>query len=126
MTRKLEHGAVWLAALNPEGGTETAKTPVLLLQHQALLDAGHPTTLVVPLTSQLIAGAAPLRLRVPARGRLARDFDLRIDQLRAVDSRCLVEGPLALLDSGELSQVYAAILEILGILLVPDAASSEA
>lgn len=122
MTRKLEHGAFWLADLNPGRGTEPARTtPVLLIQHQALLDAGHPTTLVVPLAARLIENAAPLRLRVKARGRLERDFDLLIDQLRAVDNQCLVEGPLALLDAGEMSQVYAAVLEILGIQLVPEA-----
>ena len=50
MTRKLEHGAVWLADLNPRRGTEPGKTrPVLIIQNQALLDAGHPATLVIPL-----------------------------------------------------------------------------
>ena len=122
MARKLEHGAVWLADLNPGSGSEPARvTPVLLIQHQALLDAGHPTTLVVPLTARLIENAAPLRLRIKGRDRLERDFDLLIDQLRVMDNQYLVEGPLALLAAGEMSQVYAAVLEILGIQLVPEA-----
>ncbi|MHB8771415.1 MAG: type II toxin-antitoxin system PemK/MazF family toxin [Syntrophales bacterium] len=127
MTRKREHGAVWLTELNPRRGTEPARTtPVLLIQHQALLDAGHPTTLVVPLTTRLIENAAPLRLRVRARERLENDCDLLIDQVRAIDSRHLLEGPLAHLDAGEMAQVYAAILEIMGIQLAPDAGSPKA
>ena len=49
MIQKLEHGAVWLADLNPRRGTEPGKTrPVLIIQSQALLDAGHPSTLINP------------------------------------------------------------------------------
>ena len=44
MTRAIKHGTIWLANLNPQKGTEPGKTrPVLILQDQALLDAGHPS-----------------------------------------------------------------------------------
>ena len=116
MTRKLEHGAVWLADLNPQRGTEPGKTrPVLIIQNQALLDAGHPSTLVIPLTTILIENAAPLRLRLSARDRLDRDSDLLIDQIRAIDNQRLVTGPLTLLGAEEVSQIYHAILEVMGI-----------
>src|SRR5579875_3224652 len=63
-----ERGEVWLANLNPRRGTEPGKTlPVLIVQAQALLDAGHPSTLIIPLTTNLIDDAEPLRIRVPAR-----------------------------------------------------------
>src|SRR5438445_6166716 len=89
-------GDVWLANLNPMRGTEPGKTrPVLIVQAQALLDAGHPSTLIIPLTTNLVAGAEPLRVRLPASGRLRRSSDLLIDQLRAMDNRRLVQGPLA-------------------------------
>jgi len=120
MTRKLEHGAVWLADLNPRRGTEPGKTrPVLIIQNQGLLDAGHPSTLVIPLTTRLIEDAAPLRLRVSARDRLDRDSDLLIDQIRAIDNQRLVTGPLTLLSEEELSRIYLAILEVMGIELNP-------
>jgi len=46
----LRRGEVWLADLNPPHGTEPGKTrPVLIVQSQALLDAGHPSTYVIPL-----------------------------------------------------------------------------
>jgi mRNA interferase MazF len=116
MTRKLEHGAVWLADLNPQRGTEPGKTrPVLIIQNQALLDAGHPSTLVIPLTTRLIEDAAPLRLRLSARDRLDRDSDLLIDQVRAIDNQRLVTGPLTLLGAEEMSRIYSAILEVMGI-----------
>ena len=74
-------GEVRLANLAPRRGTEPGKTrPVLLVQAQGLLDAGHPSTLVVPLTTNVIDDAEPLRLRVPASQRLRRPSDLLIDQ----------------------------------------------
>ena len=125
MTRKLEHGAVWLADLNPQRGTEPGKTrPVLIIQNQALLDAGHPSTLVIPLTTRLIEDAAPLRLRLSARDRLDRDSDLLIDQIRAIDNQRLVTGPLTLLGAEEMSRIYPAIMEVLGIELNPRVAFS--
>jgi len=116
MTRKIEHGAVWMADLNPRQGTEPGKTrPVLIIQNQALLDAGHPSTLVIPLTTRLIEDAAPLRLRLNARDRLEQDSDLMIDQIRAIDNQRLVTGPLTLLGTEEMSRIYSALLEVMGI-----------
>jgi mRNA interferase MazF len=107
-------GEVWLASLDPSHGTEPGKTrPVLIVQAQALLDAGHPSTLVVPLTTTLVAGAEPLRARVPAAGRLRRASDLLIDQLRAIDNRRLVQGPLTRLSSPLMREVGSAIREVL-------------
>ncbi len=67
-----ERGEVWLANLNPRRGTEPGKTrPVLIVQAQALIDAGHPSTLIAPLSTNLIDDAEPLRIRVKARFRPA-------------------------------------------------------
>lgn len=90
-----ERGEVWLADLDPRRGTEPGKTrPVLIVQSQALLDAGHPSTLIIPLTTNLVEDAEPLRIRVPASGRLRQASNLLIDQLRAIDNRRLIQGPL--------------------------------
>ena len=94
-----KRGDIWLANLNPRRGTEPGKSrPVLIVQAQALIHAGHPSTLIIPLTTNLIDAAAPLRIRVPAQSRLRRDSDLLVDQLGAIDNLRLVEGPLARLD----------------------------
>jgi len=73
-------GEVWLANFNPGRGSEPGKVrPVLILQNQALLDSGHPSTLILPLTTNLIEDAEPLRVRIPAHGGLSKDSDLLVD-----------------------------------------------
>lgn len=110
------HGEIWLANLNPGRGTEPGKIrPVLILQNQALLDADHPSTLVIPLTTKLISDAEPLRLRVVAQGRLDKDSDLLVDQLCAIDNKRLIEGPLLRLDDEVMGRVYQAVGEVLGM-----------
>lgn len=112
----LNRGEVWLANLNPSRGTEPGKLrPVLIVQSQALLDAGHPSTLVLPMTTHLIDDAEPLRLRVPAHARLERDSDLLVDQMRAIDNRRLVTGPLAHCGGEFMQRVDEAICEVLDI-----------
>ncbi len=116
MTPHLKHGTIWLANLNPQKGTEPGKTrPVLILQDQALLDAGHPSTIIIPLTTHLIEDAEPLRIRVKAREKLTRDSDLLIDQIRAIDNRRITSGPIANLESELMKRVYQAVLEVIGI-----------
>lgn len=116
MTRKFERGSIWLADLNPPRGTEPGKTrPVLIFQHQALLDAEHPSTVVIPLTTNLITGAQPLRIRVTAREMLKKDSDLLIDQLRAIDNRRLSAGPLARIAEDEMKAVDEAVTFTLGL-----------
>ena len=110
------HGEIWLANLNPGRGTEPGKIrPVLLLQNQALLDAEHPSTLVIPLTTNLVDDTEPLRLRVIAQRSLDKDSDLLVDQLRAIDNKRLIEGPLLRLDDEAMRQVYQAVGEVLGM-----------
>jgi mRNA interferase MazF len=111
-----DRGEIWLADLDPRRGTEPGKTrPVLIVQSQALLEAGHPSTLVVPLATTLVEGAEPLRVRVPATGRLRRESDLLIDQLRAIDNRRLVQGPLARLPVSLMDRVGRAVQEVLDL-----------
>lgn len=112
----LRRGEIWLANLNPGRGTEPGKVrPVLIVQCQDLLDAGHPSTLIVPLTTRLIDDAEPLRLRVQAQGRLPQDSDLLIDQLRAIDNRRLIDGPLLRCDDPFVRRVDTALREVLDL-----------
>jgi mRNA interferase MazF len=110
------HGEIWLADLNPPRGAEPGKTrPVLIIQSQALLDADHPSTYAIPLTTKLVDDAEPLRIRVSAAGRLPRDSDLLMDQLRAIDNRRLVSGPLVRLPASAMKRVGRALLELIGM-----------
>jgi mRNA interferase MazF len=108
-------GEIWLANLNPGRGTEPGKIPVLVVQSQPLLEAEHPSTLIVPLTTNVVQDAEPLRIRVPASGRLRRESDLLIDQLRAIDNRRLLKGPLTRLPQTLMAQVGDAIREVLDL-----------
>lgn len=111
-----KQGEIWLANLNPGRGSEPGKIrPVLILQNQALLDAGHPSTLILPLTTNLIDDAEPLRLRIAAQGTLNKDSDLLVDQLRAIDNKRLLDGPLLCLDESTLTLVFQAVAEVLGL-----------
>lgn len=116
MTQRLKKGEIWLANLNPTKGTESGKTrPVLIVQDQALLDIQHPSILIVPLTTNLIEDAYPLRVRVLAQNHLKKTSDLLVDQIRAIDNKRLVKGPLAILTTQQLHSIYQAICEVMGM-----------
>jgi mRNA interferase MazF len=55
------------------------------------------------------------RVRVPAAGCPWKDSDLLIDQLRAIDNRRLVQGPLSHLSPKQMHLVEQAIHEILDL-----------
>lgn len=115
MTQKRKSGEIWLANLNPGKGTEPVKTrPVLIIQDQSLLDVEHPSTLIIPLTTNLIENAEPLRVRVSAQENLKQDSDLLIDQLRAIDNRQLIQAPLTKLTKTQMKPIYQAVSEVIG------------
>lgn len=118
MTRKIKHGEIWLANLNPSRGTEAGKCrPVLILQNQALLDIEHPSTLIIPLTTTLIDNTEPLRLRIKARDKLEQNSDLLIDQIRAIDNKRLITGPLHYCSQSFMEHVYETVCEVMGIVI---------
>ena len=112
----LRRGEIWLANLNPRRGTEPGKTrPVLIVQSQPLLDVDHPSTVIIPLTTNLIEDAAPLRIRVTAAENLQHDSDLLVDQVRAIDNARIVQGPLARVAPALMGKIEEAILAVLDI-----------
>jgi len=116
MTLKINHGEIWLANLNPSRGTEAGKSrPVLIIQNQALLDILHPSTLIIPLTTKLVEDAMPLRIRIKAAGKLKKDSDLLIDQIRAIDNNRLISGPLLHCHNSLMESVYQAVSEVMGM-----------
>jgi mRNA interferase MazF len=114
MTKKLNFGEIWLADLKPRNGTELGKVrPVLIIQSQDLLRVNHSSTVVIPMTTQLIEGMSYLRIRVKAQGNLKRDSDLLIDQIRAIDNKRLTDGPLTRCDSEFMKLVHLALLDVI-------------
>ena len=109
-------GEIWLADLNPRRGTEPGKTrPVLIVQSQPLLDADHTSTVIIPLTTNLIEDAAPLRIRIKAAGKLQHDSDLLIDQVRAIDNTRIFKGPLTQVAPALMEKIEEAISSVLDI-----------
>ncbi len=80
-------GELWLANLNPGKGTEPGKIrPVIILQTDDL-NLSHPSTVVCPITSNLIGEADLLRVHLdPERTGLEQRSDVLIDQVRAIDT----------------------------------------
>lgn len=112
----MRRGEIWLANLNPGRGTEPGKTrPVLIVQAQVLLDAQHPSTLIAPMTTQLIENAEPLRMRIKAHAGLDKDSDILLDQLRAIDNNRLMQGPLCTLSAAQMRCIDQDLLEVLDL-----------
>jgi mRNA interferase MazF len=80
-----------------------------------LNEAGHPSTTVLPLTTQLIEDAAPLRYRVAARDGLESDSDIMLDQTRTIDNQRITSDMLTILTEKEISEVEAYWRIVLGL-----------
>lgn len=64
---KLQRGWFYLADLNPRQGPEPGKTrPVLVVQTDLLNQVGHPSSLIIPVTTNIQDDAKPLRVRIKA------------------------------------------------------------
>lgn len=107
-------GEIWLANLNPQKrANEIGKVrPVLVVQGDSLNRTEYPTIIVMPLTTQLIDDALPLRFRITPRQKLEEESDLLIAHIRAIDKNRLIE-KLAELTSEEMRHVKAFLDEIL-------------
>ena len=57
----------------------------------------------------------PLRIRIPAAGDLRQDSDVLIDQLRVIDNRRLVRGPLTQVGGHLMTKVGEALLDVLDL-----------
>lgn len=109
-------GGIYLDKFNPSKGTEPGKVrPCLVMQRDLLNQAGHPSTTVLPLTTQLIEHAALLRYRLRARNGLKSDSDIMLDQTRTIDNRRITSDLLTLLSDDEIIEVEAYWRIVLGL-----------
>jgi len=116
MLMAYKRGGIYLANFNPSKGTEPGKIrPCIIMQSNLLNEAGHPSTTVLPLTTQLIEDAAPLRYRVVAREGLESDSDIMLDQTRTVDNRRITSELLTILTEKEINEVEAYWHIVLGL-----------
>jgi mRNA interferase MazF len=108
----ITRGWIYLADLNPKRGTEPGKTrPVLVIQTDLLNNVQHPSSVILPITTQIQNNAAPLRVRIPAgHPGFDSDSDIMVDQIRAIDNRRFYRGDTDTLIK-KITLVNSAILQ---------------
>lgn len=86
-------GEIWLVNLNPvKKKNEMGKVrPVLVYQNDELNHSDYPTTIVIPLSTQLVDNAEPIRYRINKQEKLEEDSDIVITQIRAIDNDRFLE-----------------------------------
>ena len=106
MPMAYKRGGIYLANFNPSRGTEPGKIrPCIVMQNNLLNDVEHPSTTILPLTTQLIEDAAPLRYRLTSREGLEYDSDVMLDQTRTIDNRRISGDMLAILTNEEMGKI---------------------
>jgi mRNA interferase MazF len=110
-------GWVYMADLDPAHGTEPGKVrPVLVIQSD-LLNAGHASTVVLPLTTRISPLSRVLRIHLKkGEAGLKVDSDVIVDQVRSIDnhrfSRALGAAPARCLK--EVDERIAILLDLPG------------
>ncbi len=109
-------GEIYLARLNPRKGNEVGKLrPVLIYQTNALNEASHPTTIVLPISTHLIDNAYPLRYRLKCRDFLEQTSEILCDQIRAIDNGRIIPNLLTTLSFKEMLEVDRQVAIVLDI-----------
>ena len=114
MATRIKQYDVWLADLNPRFGTEPGKLrPVVIIQTDLLTETGHPSTIICPITSNIIPDASILRVHLSEKeAGTTKPSDILVDQLRAIDNKRFIE------KTGTLEKTSVKVLrEGLGIVL---------
>lgn len=108
---------LYVVDLAPRVGTKRGKhRPCVAIQPSDFAAAGHPSTVILPLTTQLAdEDAFPLRVRIPAgTGGLDKDSDVLVDQILAWDN-ALFRSELGELPDTLQDRIRAALLEFLDL-----------
>ncbi len=112
----MRRAEIWVASFKPFRGHEVGKArPCVVLQADWLTLESPGTVIVLPLTSQLWAGADALRVEIPPRGRLRKPSWVMIDKLQALDTGRFSEGPLARLEAPEMALIEQKLQAVLGL-----------
>lgn len=108
-------GDVVLARLNPNQGAEIGKIrPVVILTQTALIQAGLPMVMVVPLTTQFWPTLKAFRIEIPARERLLKPSYAVLEQARSIDKNRIQPDVLTRLTQQELKEIDSKLKLMLG------------
>ncbi len=110
-----QRGEIWYADLNPVRGSEQAGIrPVLVFQSDRINKA-IPTTLVIPLTTNLRRAALPSCVQVAkGEGGLAAESVLLCHQMRVIDVSRL-DYRLGRISAATMAEAETSVLYTLGI-----------
>ena len=113
---EIRRGHLYLVDFNPRIKTKPGKLrPAIVLQSNLVSEAGYPSTVVIPTTTQLVENAGFLRLRLKRGvGAIERDSDVLIGQLTAVANESFQReiGALPTLLMRELERRVRILLEL--------------
>jgi mRNA interferase MazF len=89
---KIKQFEIWTADLNPQIGTEPGKIRPILIIQTDLLNATHPSTIICPITTNVVRGSDILRVHLKKGiANVQKPSDLMIDQIRAIDNKRLIK-----------------------------------
>ncbi len=90
---KVKQYEIWIADLNPQIGTESGKKrPVLVIQTDLLNKIFHPSTLICPITTNIMKESDILRVHIEQGiANVQESCDIMIDQIRAIDNKRLLK-----------------------------------
>ena len=110
---KIRKFHIYIADLNPQFGTEPGKTRPVVVVQTNLLNNNHPSTIICPITTNVIKGSRILRVHLSKKEtNVKKDSDILVDQIRAIDNRRLIKkiGELTLKHSEQLSNNLKIVL----------------
>jgi mRNA interferase MazF len=89
---KIKQFEIWTADLNHQIGTEPGKIrPVLVIQTD-LLNAVHPSTIICPITTNIVKESDILRVHIKkGTANMQKTSDIMIDQIRAIDNKRFIQ-----------------------------------
>ena len=119
---KVKRGQVWAVDFEPQTHKQEPgkrNRPALVIQTNLLNDAGHATTIVIPVTSDVEReDCFPLRValgRLPGQA-VDEATDLLIDQIRAISNdRLMGAKPITTLNTNHMRRVEDALRLLLSL-----------
>ena len=87
---KIKQYDIWLADLNPAGGTEPGKTRPVVIVQTDLLNDSHFSTIICPVTTNVKQEIQLLRVHLK-KTQLNKVSDVLVDQVRAIDNKRLIK-----------------------------------
>jgi mRNA interferase MazF len=112
----MTRGEVWWADFGIPFGSEPGyKRPVIIIQNDFFNNSKINTTIVIPLTTNLILADAPGNILITRQeSKLKKDSVITISQIEVIDRQRLIE-KITKIDRTIMEQIENNILFILGI-----------